>query len=112
MRFTSFERGNGKRVFCVRDRQGGPGRSYQIIVLPEKAKGYHLYPDDGYLVTCLLRESGLSERMAEKRATIIAATPLLQRKPPFEVCESELRALIIALEPFMSGDADGGGPTP
>ena len=99
-----FAHPNRKSVFCIRDRDGHPGL-VDITVLPAKGKGYHLYPGVDHLSTCLLRECGLSELEAKNRAPCLAATPLLRRRPPWQVTESELRAFILGLEAFMQGGA-------
>ena len=98
-----FSRVSHKAVFCIRSRADQLG--HDITVLPGKGFGYHLFPASDYLATCLLREVGLSELEAKRRAPLLAATPLLQRDPPWEVTESELRAFVSALEPFLQGGA-------
>lgn len=93
-----FERPNGHRVYCIRAREDTEHGEVEVIVLPAKGKGYHLFPKHGDIARTLLRDVGVPDYALERVAAALSATVLLRKAPPWETTETEIRTFTNATE--------------
>lgn len=104
MKHCDFHQRNAHRVYTIRKRDD-MADYVEVVVMPAKGMSYRLFPRPRELAATLLRDVGVwdigmrSPRI-DRIAAALSATPLLQRDPPWEITETEIRAFADAAEAF------------